>query len=63
MAGTNQLDRVWQIIERQGVCMLTTGFDGGLRARPLQPRPDRGERLIWFVTARSTRSRLNTMSA
>ena len=43
-------DRVWEIIEREGVCMLTTRFDGGLRARPLQPRPDRGESLIWFVT-------------
>jgi general stress protein 26 len=50
MAEKDQLDRVWEIIERQGVCMLTTHFDGGLRARPLQPRLDRGEALIWFVT-------------
>jgi general stress protein 26 len=50
MAEKDQLDRVWEIIERQGVCMLTTRFDGGLRARPLEPRPDRGECLIWFVT-------------
>jgi general stress protein 26 len=50
MADKDRLDRVWDIIERQGVCMLTTRFDGGLRARPLQPRPDRGEGLIWFVT-------------
>jgi general stress protein 26 len=50
MAENDQLDRVWEIIERQSVCMLTTRFDGGLRARPLQPRPDRGEGLIWFVT-------------
>ena len=33
-----------------GVCMLTTRFEGGLRARPLEPRPDKGEGLIWFVT-------------
>ena len=50
MAEKDLLDRVWKIIERQGVCMLTTRFDGGLRARPLEPRPDRGEGLIWFVT-------------
>ena len=50
MEGKDQLDRVWEIIERQGVCMLTTRFDGGLRARPLEPRPARGESLIWFVT-------------
>ena len=50
MAEKDQLDRVWEIIERQGVCMLTTRFDRGLRARPLEPRADRGEGLIWFVT-------------
>jgi len=43
-------DRVWDIIERVGVCMLTTRFDGGLRARPVEPRPDREAGLIWFVT-------------
>src|SRR5690349_11443557 len=50
MAEKDQLDRVWEIIERQGVCMLTTRFDGGMRARPLEARLDRGEGLIWFVT-------------
>jgi general stress protein 26 len=42
--------RVWDIIERAGVCMLTTHSPRGLRARPLQPRPDRAAGLIWFVT-------------
>jgi general stress protein 26 len=50
MAKNDQLDRVWDIIERQSVCMLTTRFDGGLRARPLEPRPDKGGGIIWFVT-------------
>jgi general stress protein 26 len=44
------LDRVWHIIETVGVCMLTTRFDGGLRARPLEARPQRATGLIWFVT-------------
>lgn len=43
-------DRVWDIIEHVGVGMLTTRFAGGLRARPLEPRPDRHAGLIWFVT-------------
>jgi general stress protein 26 len=30
--------------------MLTTQFAGGLRARPLEARPDRGSGLIFFVT-------------
>jgi general stress protein 26 len=43
-------DRIWQTVERVGVCMLTTRFAGGLRARPLEARPDRKASLIWFVT-------------
>ena len=46
------LNRVWDIIEKVGVCMLTTCFDGGLRARPLEARPDRDAGVIWFVTDR-----------
>src|ERR1044071_402261 len=44
------VDRVWEIIEKAGVGMLTTRFAGGLRARPLEPRPDREAGAIFFVT-------------
>jgi general stress protein 26 len=50
MTKQDHLDRVWDIIERVGVCVLTTRFAGGLRARPLQARPDRTAGIIWFVT-------------
>jgi general stress protein 26 len=50
MAQETHLDRVWDIVERVDVCMLTTRFDAGLRARPLQARPDRAAGLIWFIT-------------
>src|SRR5436190_12627432 len=50
MTAPQALDRVWDIIESVGVCMLTTRFEGGLRARPLEVRPDREAGLIWFVT-------------
>jgi general stress protein 26 len=43
-------DRVWEIIEKVGIAMLTTRFPGGLRARPLEARPERDAGLIWFVT-------------
>jgi general stress protein 26 len=46
----NNIDRIWDIIEKVGVCMLTTQFADGLRARPLEARPDRGAGLIFFVT-------------
>lgn len=45
-----KLDRVWDVIEKVGVCMMVTRFADGLRARPLEARPDRGASAIWFVT-------------
>ena len=50
MGKASEIDRVWDIIEAVGVCMLTTQFVGGLRARPLEARPDRDAGLIFFVT-------------
>jgi general stress protein 26 len=50
MAKQSKIDRVWDIIEKVGVCMLTTQFAKGLRARPLEARPDRAADVIWFVT-------------
>jgi general stress protein 26 len=50
MTEQNHLARVWDIIEQARVAMLTTKFAGGLRARPLEPRPDREEGIIRFVT-------------
>ncbi|HEY0440705.1 MAG TPA: pyridoxamine 5'-phosphate oxidase family protein [Xanthobacteraceae bacterium] len=45
-----QLDRAWAVIAKVGVCMMTTAYADGLRARPLEARPDRDAGLIWFVT-------------
>jgi general stress protein 26 len=50
MSEKHSIDRVWDIIEKVGVCMLTTQFADGLRARPLEARPDRDAGLIFFVT-------------
>ena len=50
MPDHSSLDRVWDIIGQVGVCMFTTHFVGGLRARPLEARPDRDAGIIWFVT-------------
>jgi general stress protein 26 len=50
MTEQNRLARVWNIIERVRVCLLTTHSPTGLRARPLEARPDRATGLIWFVT-------------
>jgi len=50
MSEVSHLDRVWQVIEKVGVCMMTTRFADGLRARPLEARPDPAAHAIWFVT-------------
>ena len=44
-----KLDRVWDIVDSVGVCMMTTRFAGGLRSRPLEARPDREHSTILFV--------------
>lgn len=41
--------RVWDILESTGVGMLTTRFDGGMRSRPLDARPDRSAGRIFFI--------------
>jgi general stress protein 26 len=52
----DNVDRVWELIEKVGICMLTTRFAGGLRARPLDMRPHRATGSIWFLTdARSAK--------
>ncbi|HET9714763.1 MAG TPA: pyridoxamine 5'-phosphate oxidase family protein [Pseudolabrys sp.] len=45
----NPQSRVWEILEHSSVGMLTTRFSGGLRARPLDARPARKVRAIYFV--------------
>jgi general stress protein 26 len=49
---SDKYDRVWDIVETVGVCMLTTQSAGGLRARPVEARPDRATGLLFFVTDR-----------
>jgi general stress protein 26 len=46
----NAESRVWDILEKTSVGMLTTHGAHGLRARPLDARPDRKAGVIQFVT-------------
>ena len=50
MTNHTHISRVWDIIEKAPVGMLTTRFTGGLRARPLEARADRDAGIIWFLT-------------
>lgn len=42
--------RVWELLEQTGVGMLATRFAGGMRARPLDARPDPETGAIFFIT-------------
>jgi general stress protein 26 len=46
----NAQHRVWEILAKNSVGMLTTHGAQGLRARPLEARPDPDAGLILFVT-------------
>src|ERR1700721_1354829 len=50
MEQKEHIDRVWDIVERVALCMLTTRGSRGLRARPLEARPDRNANTSWFMT-------------
>ena len=48
-ASVDHQDRIWNIVEQTAVGMLTTRFADGLRARPLEARPDRNGGVIYFI--------------
>jgi general stress protein 26 len=49
----NHINRVWELIEKIGVCMLTTQSGEGLHARPVEARADASDKaagLIYVLT-------------
>ncbi|MEA2933630.1 MAG: hypothetical protein QOD74_276, partial [Variibacter sp.] len=50
MSDQNHLARAWDVIEKVGICMLTTTSDRGLRSRPLEARPAKEDGCVYFVT-------------
>jgi len=62
MSKQSSVDRIWDIIENVGVCMLATQRAGRLRARRMEPRPDRKHRLI-FAVADSHSAKLDEIEA
>lgn len=47
-----EMDRIWEIVGKASICMLTTNSIDGPRARPMEARPDREAEAIWFLTDR-----------
>ncbi|MET0314418.1 MAG: pyridoxamine 5'-phosphate oxidase family protein [Hansschlegelia sp.] len=54
MSATTGADRVWELVEDIGVCMLTSKAGSALRARPMHAMPDveAGE-IVFFADARA----------
>ena len=55
MSRQAHIDRVWHVIDKAGICMMTTQFDGGMRATDGGPPRQRcGRHLVLDRTTRST---------
>jgi general stress protein 26 len=46
------IDRIWEVIEKAGACMMTTRFSGALHVRPVVTLSKRRENAIWCLTDR-----------
>ena len=46
------VDRIWEVIEKARVCMMSTQFADGLRVRPMEALPERHDNVICFLTDR-----------
>lgn len=50
MVSSSSEVRAWNVMDKSDNCVMVTQFEGGLRGRPMQARPNREEGLIWFLT-------------
>ena len=50
MASEEEIDRVWEIMDDIGVCMVTTHAGSRMRSRPMHAIADRAAGCVWFVT-------------
>jgi general stress protein 26 len=50
MAGTDDITRVWDLIDKIGFCMLSTRSGEQIRARPMSAYSERMENAIYFLT-------------
>lgn len=46
----NELERVWDLMEKISICMLTTWDGNNLHSRPMDARSRRAENMVYFLT-------------
>ena len=47
---SNEVERVWDLMEKISICMLTTWDGNNLHSRPMDARSRRAENAIYFLT-------------
>ncbi|HWK98255.1 MAG TPA: pyridoxamine 5'-phosphate oxidase family protein [Pseudolabrys sp.] len=47
---TNEVERVWDLMEKISICMLTTWDGNNLHSRPMDARSRRAETAVYFLT-------------
>ncbi len=50
MAAEGDVDHVWKLMEKIGICMLATRDNGEIRARPMGAYVRRDENAVYFLT-------------
>lgn len=47
---SNEVERVWDLMEKISICMLTTWDGNNLHSRPMDARSRRAENAVYFLT-------------
>lgn len=50
MASENDVERVWELVEKIGICMLASRDGKDIRSRPMAASVDRSEPAVYFLT-------------
>lgn len=50
MSDPKDVDRVWKLMEKIGVCMFASKDGDKIRSRPMGAKPSKGQNAIYFLT-------------
>ncbi|MBX3429860.1 MAG: pyridoxamine 5'-phosphate oxidase family protein [Hyphomonadaceae bacterium] len=50
MSDSKDVDRVWKLMEKIGVCMMASKDGDKIRSRPMGARPNKAHNVIYFLT-------------
>lgn len=50
MSDSSDIDRVWKLIDKIGICMFASKEDDRIRSRPMGAKPNQSANAIYFLT-------------